>query len=297
MKTNQKEFDYIVVILSHGRADKLITLDTLRKCGYNGEVAIIIDDEDEQGQKYHEYFDNEPKCRVVCFNKKESLSLTDMGDNIDNRGTVVLARNKSYDLVRDMGYRYFVMLEDDYTSFENRWVERQKNKLVLRVKKTTGLDDVFNQMFNLLSIDDRIKTTALFQGGDLIGGAKKYQALLNGGVCRKAMNVFFMDVDKPVKFKGRMNDDVNAYITQGSIGSIFLSVPGVFMVQRQTQSSSGGLTDMYLRYGTYVKSFYSVMYAPSCVSIGMMGDNHLRIHHHIYWNNAVPKIISDKYRK
>lgn len=48
--------------------------------------------------------------------------------------------------------------------------------------------------------------------------------------------------------------------------------------------------------GTYVKSFYSVIFAPSCVSIAMMGDKHKRIHHNISWDNCVPKILNEKYK-
>ena len=39
------------------------------------------------------------------------------------------------------------------------------------------------------------------------------------------------------------------------------------------------------------------MCAPSCVKVGMMGENHRRIHHSIDWKYAVPKILSDKYKK
>ena len=33
------------------------------------------------------------------------------------------------------------------------------------------------------------------------------------------------------------------------------------LLQKETQSNSGGLTDIYLELGTYVKSFYSVIAA------------------------------------
>ena len=49
--------------------------------------------------------------------------------------------------------------------------------------------------------------------------------------------------------------------------------------------------------GTYLKSFFSVMYAPSCVRLQMLGSNHKRIHHKVLWENCCPKIISEKYRK
>lgn len=54
---------------------------------------------------------------------------------------------------------------------------------------------------------------------------------------------------------------------------------------------------MYKSTGTYVKSFYSVMLAPSCVKVAMMGQSHQRIHHSINWEHCCPKIISDRFRK
>ena len=67
--------------------------------------------------------------------------------------------------------------------------------------------------------------------------------------------------------------------------------------QLQTQANPGGLTDIYLERGTYVKSFYSVMYAPSTVKVSMMRTQHARLHHHVKWNTCAAKIISEDYKK
>ena len=39
--------DFAIFILSHGRANKVKTLKTLKDCGYNGKWYIIIDNEDK----------------------------------------------------------------------------------------------------------------------------------------------------------------------------------------------------------------------------------------------------------
>lgn len=67
--------------------------------------------------------------------------------------------------------------------------------------------------------------------------------------------------------------------------------------QTATQESAGGLTEAYLDLGTYTKSFYSVMYCPSCVKVGIMGDKVYRIHHKVMWRNAVPQILDEKWKK
>ena len=59
------------------------------------------------------------------------------------------------------------------------------------------------------------------------------------------------------------------------------------------------MTDIYLENGTYVKSFYSIIFMPSAVKIGLMGNkkDSKRLHHKIKWNNCVPKIIAQKHKK
>lgn len=68
-------------------------------------------------------------------------------------------------------------------------------------------------------------------------------------------------------------------------------------MQKQTQKNKGGMSDTYNQNGTYVKSFYTIMTNPSCTKIFAMDTDHTRIHHRINWDCAVPKIISDKYKK
>jgi hypothetical protein len=98
-------------------------------------------------------------------------------------------------------------------------------------------------------------------------------------------------------FIGRMNDDVNTYLTQGKVGKMFFQIANIMLVQLQTQSNSGGNTEAYKAFGTYVKSFYSVMAEPSCCKIKLMGTAHKRLHHKINWTYAVPKIVDEKFKK
>ena len=135
------------------------------------------------------------------------------------------------------------------------------------------------------------------KGGDFIGGKdnkRYYEKIL-----RKAMNSFFCKTDRPFKFLGTINEDTNAYCLYGTQGKLFLTYTDVVIEQMQTQKNKKGLTDIYLDLGTYVKSFYSVICCPSCVTVNMMGGTKktMRLHHNVSWNNCTPKIISDKYKK
>lgn len=112
------------------------------------------------------------------------------------------------------------------------------------------------------------------------------------------MNSFFFDVKRRVYFYGRLNEDVNMYTYEGRRGRLFLTILGAFLNQGNTQQNEWGLTDAYLNLGTYVKSFYSILYCPSAVKISILrGNRYNRIHHRVSWDNAAPKILREEYRK
>jgi hypothetical protein len=126
------------------------------------------------------------------------------------------------------------------------------------------------------------------------GKKPKISELINE---EKAMNTFFCDVKKPFVFPGRMNEDVNMYVTYGNKGKLILTVADATIKQRDTQKAKGGMTDIYMQHGTYLKSFYSVICSPQCVKVADMNTNNRRIHHRINWKYCTPMIICDKYKK
>lgn len=277
--------DFAVFILSHGRADNVITMKTLSKGRYSGRTYIIIDDEDEQADRYFDHFGD----KVIQFSKKEAEGRTDKADCIPDRKSEVFARNMCWDIARRLGLEYFLMFEDDYTAIQYRYEQDGK----LKKSDARNLDDLFDAFLDYLDSAPQILTVAMAQGGDFIGGLEKFTSVCAHGM-RKAMNSFFCRTDRPFSFYGRMNDDVTTYLTLGSRGYPILSHPRCMVVQARTQASPGGLTDMYRQFGTYTKSFYSLMYTPSCLKIKAMICNNMRIHHQTSWNNAVPKIVPER---
>lgn len=284
--------NFAVFILSHGRADRVSTYYSLRKCGYTGPIWILVDNEDEQAERYEA---NYPGA-VIVFDKAEAAKITDAADNSGKRNSVVFARNINWQIAREKGLTHFWQLDDDYQSFG--WTVDNRGRYCSSDPFTGRLDDILKACLRFLD-DSSASSVAFVQGGDLVGGAESsfvYKAA-RGGISRKVMNTFLFRVDRPVPFLGRMNDDVNMFIVNGNRGNLFVTIPRLRVWQKQTQSSEGGLTEMYRESGTYAKSFYTVMYAPHCVSINAIGTKHKRLHHKIRWNGAVPKIISEDYKK
>jgi hypothetical protein len=185
------------------------------------------------------------------------------------------------------------MLDDDYASFEYRFI---KDGSKLGVKQLNGqqVERFFSEMLNLLD-STGAAIVAFAQGGDQIGGikSKKFHSMF----IRKCMNSMFCRTDRPLSFMGTMNEDITTYTTLGSRGVLFLTYTHLIIRQLETQSLAGGMTEAYRESGTYKKSFYSVLSMPSCVKIAMMNTNHSRIHSNVFWNNCVPKIIDEKWRR
>ena len=279
--------NFAIFILTHGRPDNILTLNTLKRMNYDGKLYFIIDNEDEKEDEYYKKYGKE---NVIMFDKLAISKTFDTGDNFDNRKTVVYARNACFDIAKKLGLKYFLELDDDYTDFCYRYAKGN----TLKVKKCNDFNEQLKRMIDFLNCDKRIITVAFAQGGDFVGGAN---GVFKKKVMRKAMNSFFCDVDRYFQFVGRINEDVNTYATLGQKGNIILSITDFMLIQPQTQSNAGGMTDVYLDSGTYVKSFYTVMFAPSCAKVAVMQTDHPRIHHKILWNNCCPKIINEKFRK
>lgn len=283
--------DLCVLILTHGRPDRVVTLTALESHGYTGPTFLVVDDEDATADEYRRLHGE----RIVMFSKAEAEKITDACDNFEGRRGVVYARNAAFEIARRLGFRFFVVLDDDYNGFYYRFDQQGRYGAF----KLDPLDWLFSALTDYLAATPFV-TLAISQGGDHIGGGAAKDEI---GSKRKAMNLFVCDAERPFRFSGRINEDVNAYVGEQRRGLPFLTIMGAQVNQRETQSNPGGLTEIYLDVGTYVKSFYSVIVAPSCVKVASLGDprvegtGHRRLHHLIDWNATAPCIIEERYRK
>ncbi len=282
--------DFCAFILTHGRPDSVHTYNALLRSGYTGRIIMLIDDEDSTGQEYRERFGD---C-VRTFSKEQISKTFDEADNFTNRKTIVYARNACFEIAKREGLRYFIQLDDDYFAFYIRFCRIGDPKRSHRIR---NLDFIFEAMVNFLE-ESQALTFCMGQGGDHIGGFDAGKVVVR--LTRKAMNSFVCDVERPFLFRGRINEDVSTYAEEGRRGGLFFTAKTVQLCQVMTQQNPGGMTETYLDGGTYVKSFYSVMFCPSAVKIGELSDPrspHRRIHHRVNWNACAPKILREGVRK
>lgn len=285
--------NFAVFILTHGRADSVYTFKTLRQQGYTGKIYLLCDDEDKQIAKYKNLYGEDT---VIVFKKQDALDITDSGDNFKKRNSVVFARNWNFKVASDLGLTHFWQLDDDYTRFD--YSLNAEMQYTTSNNKIGKLDDLLEAMMDFMDTTP-FHSIAFAQGGDFIGGegCTLLSKMRKDEIYRKVMNSFLFRVDRPVQFMGRINEDVNMYVEWGRRGILFMTTPQLRLQQVVTQQNSGGLTEIYLDLGTYTKSFYTVMYAPSCVKISEVGTTDRRIHHQVMWKYAVPKILDESHRK
>jgi hypothetical protein len=278
--------DFCVFILTYGRPKQQYTLSSLNRRGWEGNTYFICSDDDDTLDEYQELYGD----KVIVFNKDEVQKELgyDTYDNNDKR-VIIHARNFCFKAAKDLGYRYFLQFDDDYTTFEYKLDYRDDFKYG-QVKNITPIFKSYLEYYKSVPAI----TIAMAQNGDFIGGnnGKFHNSL---GRRRKAMNSFFCDTERPFQFVGRVNEDVNTYTTLQNRGELFLTIPYVSLLQKQTQTNSGGMTEQYQNMGgTYVKSFYTIIGGPSYTKIKMLGN---RLHHNIKWKNAVPQIIREEHKK
>lgn len=278
---------FAVFILSHGRADTITTVRTLRGQGFTGDVFVVIDDEDEQEDLYRERFGTS----VIKFNKLKYFLSTDTGDLDKGRKVGVFARNFIQDEAKRRGYKYHLQLDDDVTLFDVRWEEDGR----LRGAKCHNLDKYMDAMCDFMDASPKITALSFGCTGYLIGGANCQT--WDERLPRKAMTTFLMRADDIQYFSLRMNDDITTSALNTMRGKLYFTVVELEAHTIPTQQAKGGMTEAYLDSGTYRKSFYSVMAIPSAARITAMGVRDYRLHHEIQWNKCAPKILSGRWKK
>ena len=282
------KYDFAIFIMVYGRPEKNKTFRMLKKNNFKGEVFLVADNTDEKLDGYIEKFGD----KVLVFDKKKVAKTMDSGDNTMDLRSTLFSANTIFDLAEQKGYEYFFIFCDDYSDFNFKF----NHKLQYKSRVVRNLDAMFHILLKYYK-KINVKTIAFAQGGDFIGGTEAHIINKGCGMKRKAMNTFLCSTKRRFQFVGRLNEDCTTYVLLGSRGDLFYTIPNISVTQAPTLVTEGGLSDVYLDYGTYIKSFMSVMYNPSSIKVKMMGTKNKRIHHKINWINAVPMLLNQKHKK
>jgi len=271
--------EFAVFVHSYQRLS-FTTIKTLHRLNYTGKIYLQISDEDKYIEKYKEVVKDYKNVELIIYKKERDF---DLMTNINDLRSQAFAYNASIKIAKRLGLKYFLILDDDYKNFYFK--KGQGDNASSKVK---NLDNIFFALINFLK-NTNIFCLSITQTGD--------QPYYYFTLFRKAMNFLLFETKKipdDFKFLGFTNEDVNTYLRYGNIGYIFLTYPQVTLRQTQTQMQEGGYTEVYIDYGTFYKSFFSVMILPSACRVKFVSSVG-RLHHFVKWDFAVPKILPYRY--
>lgn len=275
---------FCIFILTFGRPENQITLKTLQRLKVTAPIYLVCSDDDKRLWEYQAIYGD----KVVVFNKDEAVKQCniDLMINSDDKKAIIFARCYVFKIAEKLGFKYFIELDDDYQGFYV--ADFNKQSWILNNK--INLQKIFQKAIDFYANNKILLGFSLSQGGDFIGGIPKEKQRIK----RKAMNSFFCDTARPLNFKGLINEDVNYYVGDGAKFGITMQIHNIKLNQQETQKNKGGMTNIYVDNGTYFKSLYSVLVAPSAVKIALMGEKHKRLHHNINYNAICPKILREE---
>lgn len=288
--------DFLIIIFSFKRATLLYktTMKMLDMHLSKARRVIVVSDDDPTIPEYEKLFGKE-NLYIINKDKCQEMRPVDLGDAYSFKNVISWARNSEFQVARDLGYKYFVTLEDDYSDINIR--AEYKCSLISSSRRSLcfRFDESAEVYFKLLDSAPFLNCVAMAQAGDYING--KCCDLVQNEYKLKAMNIIFYRTDREYEFSGRINEDATAYIHNNRLGRLSLTLYGHCLVQGITQANAGGATDIYKKGGTWLKSIYSVMFSPDCCSIGNLKWRDARVHHRVDWKYNTVKIIPVEYAK
>lgn len=271
---------FAVFIISHGRAGNIDTLRMLRRCGYGGQCFIVIDNEDEQQERYMSEYGAE---NVIVFDKEEYIKKVDTISTSGERKTPLFARNAVWDIARAKGLRFYALYDDDIKGLSYRYEDEGK----LKAKDVQNLDGIFEAMLQFMD-DTNTDAMAFTNAGGLIGGVHgRWQE----GLRRQGANTYILRTDREYPFIGVYNEDMNFSLLLAAKGKLVLELTHICFYAPERGSNAGGLSETYSDKNWYYINFHSVVCCPWCCKTTKKDSLA------VAWKNALPMIINERWKK
>lgn len=277
---------FAVFILTHGRPHNQLTVNTLKNLGYTGDLYLVVDDQDST---FNEYVEEWGVDRIIVFNKDYFIKHTDTGLDVPVPKFAVFARNAIEHIAKYMGYKTFMMLDDDIT------------KIRVRLPEGNSLKSFqFNGQFNSIiekSVDFVLNCDIACMGLGFcnlyIGGVENFNK--ENPRQRLCAEAFIRNTSHPIKWRLNMVEDLITSIDAAWKGDVwFQFLPIQVEILMNEGAVDGGNSDVYRQLGMYRISFMPVIAYPSSNAVRLGKKS---------WasttspDKCIPKIISSRYRK
>ena len=283
--------DFAVFICTHGRPNKQLTLNLLRKCGYTGKIYLVVDDTDSTIQ---EYIDNFGSDNVIVFDKNYYIN-SDRFDNCSNDPSykcIVYAKRAVEDIAKSLGINFFAISDDDITRFALRYPVDGK----VRRFPIVNFDKLLSVYLNML--DNDIAGIGFGHVTSYCGGVKSfdYESLS----ARYLPYQFILRNSKiDVSWTSWFAEDDVTELEEGKIGKLWLVIP---YIMQETEpigdiSADGGMVDVYKQSNMFKLNFNVILHCPCGTSLMYKPHKSNRYVIMRRYNRCLPNLISGGYKK
>ena len=277
--------DFAIFVLTHGRPDKQLTWELLKKLGYTGKIYLVLDDQDKTIPQYIQNFGAE---NIFIFDKNHYVQTTDTGNNKPVFGCGIYARNAIEDIAKEMGLKAFVQADDDILNMRIRFPEADR-------VRSYCINSTFDSI--IYAYIEFIKSTNFAYIG--FGNAPAYMCgkeVFN--INNSNFPYVFMLRNSRVDVKWSMNfsDDYATPTLLSNRGNLCLQIPFVQVDESPVADvkTTGGMANSYARETELSLAFYIKMSSPNSVALTYDGE-HIKLTRH--GRKVRPKIISGGYKK
>lgn len=269
-------------IPSYHRPDNLKTVKLFLKLGWDPKkITVFIDDEADDKMEY-EAESKRIGFNLHVFNMEEARVRFDYVHRPSvSRRSAGQARNMFQDYAIEKGIDFYVVQDDDSSSFEIKKFGRNCGQ---------GNGEIVRRVFDAVEVFMRKRKIGVFglsQSGDYIGGEN------TAFYMRKVMNTTFYLL--PYIYRGErgvQDNDTSQFVGLWNEGYFTGSCcDGLVLHQMPSATQKGGLTDNYIENKLLNKSLVTVIQFPSAIRATKQLKNGGRLHHFITYRNLGPKIL------
>lgn len=273
-----------IFIISHERVERVETFDTLKKCGYTGDIFVVVDNEDSMLDAYQKRFGD----ALLVFDKQFYINKTDTLENDKLRASPVYARVAVEDFAQQMKLDAFGMFDDDVKNLRYRW---QDGDVIRSLTLTQNLDKVFDLYFNYI-IDSNIATTSFANVLLYVGGASGIEDRIAKN--REMYQIHLRNSNFPYEWKSVVNDDAVTELSYHRQGYFLWSLPFIVFDSPKMNTLPGGMKKVYDSLSDFRRAFFATVALPSvCKPVLSKGN----------WvigrdkKASYPCLISSRYKK
>lgn len=280
--------NFAVFITTHGRADRVYTYQTLRRCGYKDIIYVVVDNEDKQLELYRQEFEGE----LLIYNKQKYIDKTEKVLKSSQRASVTYPRNAVEDYAKSMKLDAFAVFDDDITGLRYRWIEDNKVK---SISPHTNIGEAL-KLYAEYMLENHMAVISFCHMMFYVSGTQGIEQKISEQ--REAYQLFIRNVHIDMNWIGVMRQDMLTNLITAPQGYIWWSIPFITYdatPMNETRENEGGMIDAYRNISEYRRSFMGIIVCPSAIKVGCGNTDNIKM----IWNKnaSVPKIISGRYKK